>query len=98
MTITGNELDDLQQKVADEDLETPALADPGLAASQGYAANQYGMMGDSANGHSFVVVGPDGRIEYRADYGGAPNYTMYVPVRNLLADIRAGLATGPDES
>ncbi len=49
------------------------------------------MMGESRDGHSFVVVGPDGRIRHRADYGGAPDYTMYVPLRNLVADLRRGL-------
>ena len=39
---------------------------------------------------SFIVVGPDGEIEWRADYGGTPDYTMYVPVPNLFADIREG--------
>ncbi|MEK7295981.1 MAG: alkyl hydroperoxide reductase, partial [Actinomycetota bacterium] len=55
-------------------------------------ANSYGMMGDSTNGHSFIVVGSDGTIRWRADYGGAPDYTMYVPVPSLLADLSAGLA------
>ena len=91
VSITGNELDDLVQKAADEGLSTPVLADPGLPVSEQYAANQYGMMGTSANGHSFIVVGPEGQIEFRADYGGAPNYTMYIPVPNLMADLRAGL-------
>ena len=45
-------------------------------------------------GHTFIVVGPDGRIKWRADYGGSPNYTMYVPVQSLIADIRAGLSGG----
>ena len=57
-------------------------------------ANDYGMMGTGRDGHSFIVVGPEGRIRWRADYGGAPNYTMYVPVPKLLADIRAGLKGG----
>ncbi|TML95264.1 MAG: hypothetical protein E6G10_28615 [Actinobacteria bacterium] len=34
---------------------------------------------------------PDGRIRWRADYGGAPKYKMYVPVGDLLADMRKGL-------
>ncbi len=62
-----------------------------LAVSRAYTANGYGMMGASRDGHTFILVGPDGRIRWRADYGGAPNYTMYVPVPNLIADIRAGL-------
>ncbi|MDQ2706498.1 MAG: hypothetical protein M3Z25_02170 [Actinomycetota bacterium] len=50
------------------------------------------MMGTSRDGHSFILVGPDGRIQWRADYGGAPNYTMYVPLDQLAADLRAGPA------
>lgn len=91
VSITSDPLDALKQKVADEDLSIPVLSDPGLAVSQAYAANNYGMMGNSRNGHTFVLVGPDGRITWRADYGGSPNYTMYVPIPNLLADIQAGL-------
>ena len=61
-----------------------------LAVSRQYSTNQYGMMGDSRNGHSFVLVGPTGDIQWRADYGGAPDYTMYIPVEQLMADLRAG--------
>jgi peroxiredoxin Q/BCP len=50
------------------------------------------MMGNSADGHTFILVGPDGTIRWRADYGGAPNYTMYVPINQLSADMQAGLA------
>jgi len=56
------------------------------------------MMGTSTYGHSFIVVGPDGGIRWRADYGGAPNYTMFVPVDALLDDLRAGLAAQPASS
>ncbi|HEV8651383.1 MAG TPA: peroxiredoxin family protein [Actinomycetes bacterium] len=90
-SITTNPLDALKQKVADEHLTSPVLADPDLRVSSAYQANQYGMMGTSRDGHTFVLVGPDGQIRWRADYGGAPNYTMYVPVDQLLADLTAGL-------
>lgn len=92
VTITSDELGSLKQKVADEGLTTPVLSDPNLAVSKTYGTNNYGMMGSSYNGHSFIVVGPDGRILWRADYGGAPKYTMYVPVQNLFADMQVGLA------
>lgn len=91
VSITTDPLGALRQKAADERLSTPVLSDPSLTVSQAYAANQYGMMGNSRDGHSFIAVGPDGTIRWRADYGGAPNYTMYVPVPSLLADIRQGL-------
>jgi peroxiredoxin len=91
VSITTDPLNALQQKVADEGITIPVLSDPSLAVSSTYTANGYGMMGASRDGHTFILVGPDGLIKWRADYGGAPNYTMYVPVPNLVADIRAGL-------
>lgn len=91
VSITTNPLNALTQKVADEGLSIPVLSDTSLAVSRAYHANEYGMMGESSDGHTFIVVGPDGRILWRADYGGAPNYTMYVPMDTLLADLRAGL-------
>ncbi|MBA2712945.1 MAG: redoxin domain-containing protein [Rubrobacteraceae bacterium] len=94
VSITNNPPDALKQKVEDEGISTPVLSDPNLAVSKTYDTNSYGMMGGSTNGHTFIVVGPDGKIEWRADYGGAPDYTMYVPVPDLLADMRVGLKKG----
>ena len=87
VSITTGPIDLLTRKVADEHLTTPVLSDPGVTVSQEYQANQYGMMGTSMDGHSFVLVGPDGRIQWRADYGGARDYTMYLPTQKLLADL-----------
>jgi peroxiredoxin Q/BCP len=91
VSITSDPLDALRQKVADEGLSTPILYDANLAVSRTYDANKYGMMGESSDGHTFIVVGPDGRIRWRADFGGAPNYTMYVPISTLIADMKEGL-------
>ncbi len=91
VSITTDPLDQIKQKVSDQGISIPVLSDPSLAVSQAYSANSYGMMGNSRDGHTFVLVGPDGRIKWRADYGGSPNYTMYVPVPNLLADIKTGM-------
>ena len=91
VSITTDDLDLLRQKVADEELRTPVLSDPDLTLADDYNANQYGMMGTSRYGHSFILVGPDGEILWRADYGGAPDYTMYLPPDQLLDDIRAAV-------
>lgn len=91
VSITTDPLDLLQQKVADEGITIPVLSDPNLAVSRDYDANSYGMMGNSRDGHSFVLVGPDGTIQWRADYGGPPDFTMYLPVSSLVSDIRQGL-------
>lgn len=90
-SITGDPLDALRQKVADEGLTTPLLSDRGVVVSKTYEANLFGMMGSGFNGHSFVVVGPDGMITWRADYGGPPHHYMYVPVATLLQHMRQGL-------
>lgn len=95
VSITNDPLDALNQKVESEGISAPVLSDPNLAVSKTYDANSYGMMGGSRNGHTFIVVGPEGEIKWRADYGGPPDYTMYVPVENLLADMRQGLGKAP---
>jgi peroxiredoxin len=90
-SVTTDRLQDLGTKVAIESITTPVVADPERVVSERYTTLDYGMMGGSHNGHTFVVVGPDGDIEWRADYGGAPDYTMYLPVDALLQDLRSGL-------
>jgi peroxiredoxin len=90
VSITTDPVNLIKQKVADDGLTTTVLSDPDLAVSRAYHANDYGMMGTSRDGHTFILVGPDGMIRWRADYGGAPNYTMFVPVDKLLAQLKAG--------
>ncbi len=87
VSITTDPVDLVARKMADEGLSTPTLSDPTLDVTRTYATNQYGMMGTSRNGHSFILVGPDGQIDWRADYGGAPDYTMYLPTQKMLADL-----------
>lgn len=93
VTITSGPRDLIAQKMSDDKLTATALADTDLAVSRHYQTNQFGMMGTDRDGHSFILVGPDGRIQWRADYGGAPKYTMFVPVDRLLADLKAGRRT-----
>jgi peroxiredoxin Q/BCP len=82
----------LRTMAASNNITTPVLADSTGVVSDAYHANDYGMMGTSEDGHSFVLVGRTGKILWRADFGGPPNYTMYVPVTSLLSDLRAGVA------
>ena len=89
VSITSDRVEHLAQKSADMGLSTPVLSDPDLEVIRDYDANSYGMMGDSHAGHSFVLVDPDGTITWRADYGGAPDYTMFVPTEDMLADLEA---------
>ena len=90
VTITSDSLELISQKIDQDGIAGPVLADTDLAVSRSYDANSYGMMGDSRDGHTFIVVDPTGMITWRADYGGAPDFTMYVPVPALLADLAVG--------
>jgi peroxiredoxin Q/BCP len=94
VSITTDPLGDIEQKVKDEGITIPVLSDVGakFSRSGAWGANRYQMqmMGDR-NGHTFVLVGKNGRIRWRADYGGAPKYTMYVPDATLLAQMRKGM-------
>ena len=94
VSITTDPLGDIQQKVKDEGITIPVLSDGGakFSSAGAWGTNKYQMqmMGDR-NGHTFILVGKDGRIRWRADYGGAPKYTMFVPDNRLLADLRQGM-------
>lgn len=69
----------------------PTLADPDRAVSGAYGTLAYGMMNGALPGHTFILVGPDGTIRWRADYGGPPNYTMFVADDTLLAELRRAM-------
>jgi peroxiredoxin len=93
LTVTTDPLGYTKEKVAAEGLRFPVLADESAEVSRIYDMPRYGMhpMGNTQPGHSFVLVGEDGTITWRADYGGAPSYTMFVPVDDMLADLRVAL-------
>ena len=94
VSITTDPVDQVEQKVKDEGITIPVLGDVGakFSSAGAWGTNKYQMqmMGDR-NGHTFILVGKDGRIRWRADYGGAPKYTMFVPDNTLLADLRKGM-------
>ena len=91
VSITGDPLELLEQKVADEGITSPVLSDPGYVVSDAFDARTYGMMNGQMAGHSFILVGKDGKIRWRADYGGEPNYTMFVPTEVVLQHLADGI-------
>ena len=44
-------------------------------------------------GHTFILVGADGKIAWVRDYGAPdlPDRTMYVPIPDLVAQIQQNL-------
>ena len=95
LTVTTDPMRFTKEKVSAEGLRFPVLADETSDVSRAYDMPRYGMhaMDNAKPGHSFVLVNADGAIDWRADYGGAPDYTMYVPVDDMLADLRVALGT-----
>ncbi|CRK55252.1 Thiol peroxidase, Bcp-type [Alloactinosynnema sp. L-07] len=87
VSISHDPINQVTRKAADANLSTPWLSDPDQRVIHAYDAHKYGMMRETTAGHSFVLVGPDGTIQWRADYGGAPDYTMFVPTDKVLADL-----------
>lgn len=92
VAISIDPADAQQQRAQLRGISFPVLADPDLAVSRLYDALSYGMMGGTRPGHTFILVGPDGSIRWRADYGGPPDFTMYVPNATVLAELRRVMA------
>jgi peroxiredoxin Q/BCP len=95
VSITNDPYAQLKQKAVDEGLTIPVLADPDGSVCNQYGTLRYGMMMGMNPGHTFILVGKDGRIAWRADYGGPPKYTMYLPPTAILQDLQAGLGVTP---
>ena len=94
VSITTDPIGQIEQKVKDEAIKIPVLGDVGaqFSSANAWGTNKYQMqMMGERNGHTFILVGKNGRIRWRADYGGAPKYTMFVPDDTLLADLRKGM-------
>jgi len=91
VSITTDPLNLIKQKASDDGLTIPVLSDQGGQVSDSYNARNFGMMGHDRDGHTFVLIGKDGRIRWRADYGGAPKYTMFVPDNVLLDQLKKGV-------
>ncbi|MGH3032797.1 MAG: redoxin domain-containing protein [Gaiellaceae bacterium] len=92
VSVTTDPIDLIEQKMKDEGIQMPVLADVSAQFSSAWSANRYQMMHmGERNGHSFILVGKDGKIVWRGDYGGEPKYTMFLPVDVLLRDLRQGI-------
>jgi peroxiredoxin len=92
VSITTDPLDQITQKVRDEAITAPVLSDQTMTVSKSYDANAFGMMSGARDGHTFILVAKNGKILWRADYGGSPNYTMFVPDAQLIDHLRSALA------
>lgn len=73
--------------------DVPMLSDSDHGVSQAYDVLQWAVASGEP-GHTFVLVGQDGKIEWIRDYGAPENGgTMYVPVNDLVEQIRSKLVS-----
>ena len=84
VSITPDSPAQLRQAVADYKIHTPLLTDESRRMSTDYDVLGLGMHADMP-GHTFILVDKTGAIRWRHDYT-----KMYVPVKELLADIPRG--------
>ena len=93
LSIAIDPVDQLALAVRHWDVQTPHLSDQGGQVSQTYGVLRWAI-GNGEPGHTFVLVGSDGRIKWIRDYGAPGNGgLMYVPVDQLHREVRAALST-----
>ncbi len=75
-------------------VHAPTLSDSGNRVAIAYGVMRWGMPGNMP-GHTFVLVGRDGRVAWVRDYG-APEHggLMYVSPADLVPQIAAHLVGG----
>lgn len=91
VSISTDPRSQLAQAVAEFGVSSPQLSDPGGEVSSLYGVLQWAMSSGEP-GHTFVLVGQDGRIRLIRDYGAPENGgLMYVPVDDLVSEIQVAL-------
>lgn len=75
-------------------IESPLLSDEDNQVATEYGIMRWAMAG-AEPGHTFVLVGPDGRVAWVRDYGAPENGgSMYVPPSQITDQITAALSPG----
>ena len=90
-TIAIDPLPDLQAVVAEYGLTLSVLSDNDKSISRTYDMLDFGMHPGIRPAHSFVLIGEDGTILWRADYGAPPRAAMYVPENEIRDAVAAAL-------
>lgn len=90
VSITTNSMSDMRTWAQNNGItRMMVLPDQSLQVDQEYTTLNAGSMhAGSAPGHTFMLVGKDGNVLWRKDYG---SYTMYVPMNELIASVRSAL-------
>jgi peroxiredoxin len=82
---------DLERAARNYGITTPLLSDQNREMSRAFGVLQWAMPSGEP-GHTFVLIGKDGRVKWIQDYGAPQNGgLMYVPVADLLRAIKTAL-------
>ena len=85
VSITPDPPDALRQAIGQYGIRTPMISDKSHAMSEAFNTLGQGMHSDTP-GHAFALI-DRGRVLWYRDYWLAPWRTMYVPPKQVLADI-----------
>lgn len=91
LSIAFDSIEELSEMAAEYGTTIPLLSDPDGQVSSSYGVLQWAV-GTGEPGHTFVLVGEDGRIAWIQDYGAPENGgRMYIPVEELVPEIASHL-------
>jgi len=91
VTIAVDSPLDLASVIAEYGLTLPVLSDSDRSVSRLYDMLGFGMHPGFRPAHSFALVGKDGTILWRADYGAPPREAMYAPEAEIRGAVEAAL-------
>lgn len=93
VSITADPMSDMRMWTQSNGISNMmVLVDASLKVDQQYNTLYAGSMHPgSTPGHTFILVGKDGKVLWRQDYG---TYTMYVPMAELVASVRSAATSG----
>jgi peroxiredoxin len=83
LSISPDPVDRWRAEVDRSKIDLPVLSDPDNRVADSYGVMQWAM--GSEPGHTFVLIGRDGKVTWIRDYGAIENGgLMYVVPKNLL--------------
>lgn len=94
VSVTTDPLLALERASRQERISFPVLSDRALRASRAYGTLRYSKRPGRRNGNTLILIGKDGRILWRADYGGAPRHNLAVPAKIITSEISEALVRG----
>lgn len=95
VSIALDSVEEQQQGIAEFGIEgVPMLVDADAAVSRAYDVLKWAVASGEP-GHTFILVGADGKIAWIRDYGAPdlPDRTMYVPIPDLVSQIADALGS-----